>query len=83
MVTHMKTTIEIDDRLLEQMKARARQRGITLRRLLEEFARDGLSRPVQRRRFVLKDLSFRGDGLKPGIDLANREQMRAILYPDH
>ena len=32
---------------------------------------------------ILRDLSFKGGGLMPGIDLDNRAQMRAILYPDH
>lgn len=77
----MKTTIEIDDHLLAQMKALARKRGITLRRLLEEFARQGLSRPAPTRRYVMRDLSFRGKGLKPGIDLDDRAQMRSLLYP--
>jgi hypothetical protein len=78
----MKTTIEIDDALLAQMKRVARRRGITLRRLLEEFARLGLSQRTTRRKYVYRDLSFRGRGLQPGIDLANREQMRSLLYPE-
>jgi hypothetical protein len=79
----MKTTIEIDDRLLEQMKSRARQRGITLRRLLEEFARAGLARTGRRRPYMFKDFSFKGEGLVPGVRLEDREQMRRLLYPDY
>lgn len=83
MVSHMKTTIEIDDRLFEQLKARARQRGIPLRRLLEEFARAGLAQPARRRPYEFKDFSVKGGSLVPGVCLEDREQMRRLLYGDY
>ena len=69
MVTHMKTTIEINDDLLIRAKARAREENKTLRALFEEILREALVQRVQRKRkFRLKDGSFKGDGLQPGVD---------------
>ena len=82
MVTHMKTTIEIADALLEDAKRVAAKEGITLRALVEDGLRKTLAeRASQRSGFKLKDGSFRGGGgVQPGIDLSNWEQIRDIIY---
>ncbi len=45
MVTHMKTTIEIAEPLLLRAKARAREKRITLRTLIEESLAAALDHP--------------------------------------
>ncbi|MCE9634940.1 MAG: DUF2191 domain-containing protein [Planctomycetes bacterium] len=74
----MRTTIDIDDDLLRRAKERAHREKRTLRALFEEVLRDALSaRPVRRKKFKLKDASFRGTGLRPGIKM---EDMIELSY---
>ena len=41
----MRTTVRLDDELLEQLKARARRENVSLTRLLDRALRDGLRAP--------------------------------------
>jgi len=61
MGTHMKTTVEIADPLLEQAKAEARRRGTTLRSLIEEGLRRVIAEPTIDA-YELLDCSVSGDG---------------------
>lgn len=81
MVTHMKTTIEIADSLLEEAKRAARQERTTLRALVE----DGLRRVLGERRsrkkeFRLRKASFRGKGLQPDVGEGSWERIRDAIY---
>jgi hypothetical protein len=80
MGTHMKTTIEISDAILEQAKAVATGEGVTLRSLVEE----GLRRVLQARQhegeFQLRDASFSGKGLQPQVRDGSWERIREIIY---
>lgn len=81
MVTHMKTTIDIADSVLESAKAAAAREGTTLRALVEEGLREVLGkRRAKAKPFKLRDASFRGDGLQPGVDLNDREAMLRLIY---
>ena len=81
MVSHMKTTIEVQDRLLRAAKDTARKEGTTLRALVEEGLRKALeSRARPKKKFRLRHVVFTGDGLVPGIDLENWEQIRSLIY---
>jgi hypothetical protein len=74
----MKTTLEIADGLFDEVKALARTRGVTLRRLVEESLRSEIARataPVNR--FVLDDGSVDGEGL---IEPMNWSQIRSMIY---
>lgn len=80
MLAHMRTTIEIADDVLIRAKETARREKRTLRSLLEEILRDALAaRPRQRKKFRLKDCSFKGTGLRPGID---PREMTELSYPE-
>ena len=81
MVTHMKTTIDIADALFERAKLVAERDHTTFRALVEE----GLLSVLERRAttqvpFQLRDASVDGNGLHPGVDLLNRDQMLALIY---
>lgn len=81
MVTHMKTTIDIADALLVEAKHVASQEGVTVRALVE----DGLRRVLAERKanastFTLRDASFHGKGLQPGIREGDWEQVRDVVY---
>ena len=84
MVARMKTTIEIRDDLLREAKEAARAGKTSLRALVEEGLRETLKRRARGRKpFRFKVVSFKGDGVQPGIDLSNWEQIRSIMYEGH
>jgi hypothetical protein len=80
MVSHMKTTIEISDPLLESAKKAAAREGTTLRALVEL----GLRQVIETRKrggvFRLRKASFRGQGLQPAAKDLTWEQMRELAY---
>lgn len=80
MGTHMKTTVEISDALLEAAKAEAAQRGTTLRSLLEEGLRRVLDERSRERGFTLRDASVSGRGLDPGVREGSWGGVRALIY---
>ncbi len=84
MVTPMKTTIEIADDLLRAAKEQARKERTTLRALVESGLRRELKeRRARRGKPRFKLVTFKGDGLQPGIDFRNWEQIRSIIYEGH
>lgn len=80
MVSNMKTTIDIATPLLEQAKAVAAEEGTTLKRLVEEGLRLALERHAEGPHFVLRDASFEGGGVQPGVDLTQWDQLRDAIY---
>ena len=76
----MKTTIELPDDLLDQLRRVARQEGSTLRRLVEE----GLQRCLKARRTAehreLDFPSYGGSGLTPEFRGASWNQIRDEIY---
>jgi hypothetical protein len=81
MVTHMKTTIDIADALFSEAKALATREGVTVRSLVEEGLREVLTRRQARRTlFRLRDASFKGNGLQPGVDLSDWHAVSAAIY---
>lgn len=72
MVSHMKTTLNIDDTVMAQLKREAARQGRTMSELVETALR-GLFR-AQRKRADLDPLpSFRGGGTL--IDIADRDAL--------
>jgi len=80
MVIRMKTTVEVSDELLAAAKETARREGRTLRSLLEEALRLALARRRRAGRYRMKDASFRGRGLQPGVAEGSWEGIRARIY---
>jgi hypothetical protein len=78
----MKTTVEISDPLMNEARKAAEREGRTLRSLLEEGLREVLSSRERKRRFRLRDGSFKGKGLRPGVDLSDWETIRSLIYEE-
>jgi len=77
----MRTTVRLDDGLLEQAKAEARQKRKTLTSLIEEGLRlvlaNGGTR-VRRKKIVLPVSRERG-GVLPGVDLDNNASLLDVM----
>lgn len=63
----MRTTITIDDGLLEDAKRRAEELDMTLSAMIEDALRERLARAAVTRKPKFKPITFGGDGLQPGI----------------
>lgn len=76
----MKTTVQIPDTLLMEAKRIASNEKTTVRALIEEALRKTLADRAQETQFELEDRSVEGEGLQPGIEEGNWEQIRAMIY---
>jgi hypothetical protein len=63
----MRTTLTIDDDVLAKLKARAHERDLPLKQVVNETLRAGLDQPaLRRRRYRVPELRLRA---RPGVDL--------------
>jgi hypothetical protein len=78
----MKTTVEISDTLLREVRELAAREGVTLRTLVER----GLHRIVAETKdsapFKLRRVSFKGKGLQAEISQASWDGVRDLIYRD-
>jgi hypothetical protein len=81
MSRHMRTTVRLEEALLEQAKREAAQRGETLTSLIEMGLRLVLaqSRPHRRAPKVVLPVCRRGGGVLPGVDLTDTASLLEIL----
>jgi hypothetical protein len=77
----MRTTVRLDDRLLEQAKREAASRGETLTSLIEQGLRLSIAkRPASRKRSrVALPVSQARGGTLPGVDLNDSAQLHDIM----
>lgn len=77
----MRTTIRLDDGLLDQARQEARRRGETLTALIEKGLRRELasSKPAGTRPKVVLPVSDSPWGLMPGVDLSDSAGLLAIM----
>jgi hypothetical protein len=83
MGSHMKTTIEIADSLLDEAKRLATRRGVTLRTIVEEGLRHIVKSERRRPPFRLRDASFTGEGRQPAFESATWDRVRDAAYEGH
>ncbi len=75
----MRTTVRLPDELLRAAKRRAQQTGRTLTQLLEDCLRAELRQPVAPRRVSEPLPTYRGDGLRPGVDLSDASALDDLM----
>jgi hypothetical protein len=80
MVTHMKTTIEIPDALLEEARRIASARDTTVKALVVAGLRRELREHSRAARFRLRDASFEGRGLHKDVAEGTWERLRDLAY---
>lgn len=80
MATHMKTTVEISDALFAKARRHAARQRITLKAVFEQGLRTVLSEKPEVRAFHLKRASFKGRGLRPEMQTAGWDSLRAAAY---
>jgi hypothetical protein len=73
----VRTTVAIDDNLLAAARERARERGTTLGRVLEDALRRDLA--AQDRPKGPPIPVFKGTGVQPGVDLSSNRAMYEAL----
>ena len=76
----MKTTVEIPDSLLEEVRKLASREGTTVRALIEEGLRRIIAERAQAGAFHLRKATFKGEGLQPGVASASWERIRDLAY---
>ena len=77
MLRHMRTTVRLDDALLEAARREAKRRGTTLTALIEQGLRLVLRRPLQPPTsdpVVLPECRA-GGGVMPGVDLDDSQAL--------
>lgn len=79
----MKTTIDISDPLLEQARKIAARDGETLRSLVEQGLRTVIAeRRTKDKPFKLRDMSVKGDGLRPEVAHLSMHELILMSYED-
>jgi hypothetical protein len=76
----MKTTVEIPDSLLAEVRRLAAREGTTVRALVEQGLRRVIAERKGSRGFRLRRATFGGDGLQPGVATASWERIRELAY---
>jgi len=80
--SHMKTTVDIPDRLFKLLRVRAAAEQTTMRELLAAALQQflGGSGGAPRKKFKLKDGSVRGNGLAEEFQDAEWAKIREEIY---
>ncbi len=78
MVNVMRTTLNIDDRLLKLAKLQAVEQGISLSMVIDNLLRQSLLKPSAKCKAVCL-VTAAGSGVKPGVDLDNGGSLLDIM----
>jgi hypothetical protein len=78
----MKTTVEISDALLREVRKLAAREGVTFRELMERGLHKVLIETKAGPPFKLRRASFRGKGLQAEFRDASWDQIRDASYED-
>ena len=77
----MRTTVRLDEALLNQAKLEARRRSETVTALIEQGLRLVLTQPhsPKRRRRVVLPVARGGGGVLPGVDLSDSAALLDVM----
>jgi hypothetical protein len=79
----MRTTIRLDDQLLRDAKQLAVRTGRTLTEVIEDALRETLNRQRRPEARAVELPTFRGGGLRPGVDLDDSAALLELMdQPD-
>jgi hypothetical protein len=78
-----KTTVDISDPLLREVRKLAARQGVTLRTLIELGLRLVISDANPVKPFKLRRASFKGKGLRPEFQGVSWDRLRDAAYQDH
>jgi hypothetical protein len=78
----MKTTVEISDSLLREVRKLAAREGVTLRTLVERGLHHVVAETKHGTPFKLRGASFKGKGLQVELREASWERLRDLAYED-
>jgi hypothetical protein len=78
----MRTTVSLDDQLLQQAKQLAVTTGRTMSQVLDDALRVFLSKQSAESRSVIDLPAYGGSGLQPGVDLEDRDALAELLDTD-
>jgi hypothetical protein len=78
----MKTTVEISDPLLREVRKLAAREGVTLRTLVERGLHRVISDTKRGAPFKLRRASFKGKGRQPELSEASWDRVRDLVYKD-
>lgn len=81
MLLCMRTTIQLDDLLLTEVKKYALKSGRTLKSIIEDALRETISRQHNQvpKKTPVKLKTVKGDGLQPGVDLNDSAALLDIM----
>jgi antitoxin component of RelBE/YafQ-DinJ toxin-antitoxin module len=76
----MRTTVRLDDNLLQEAKIRAAEQGITLTQLIDESLRERLSaRPRHQKAQPFQLRSYGKGGTRPAVNLDDNRAIRDLM----
>ncbi len=76
----MKTTVEISDSLLREVRKLAAREGVTLRALVERGLHRVVAETGRGAPFKLRRASFKGKGLQTELREASWDRLRDLAY---
>ena len=75
----MRTTVRLPDELMRAAKRRAQATGRSFTQFLEDCLRAELQRPARARGVSEPLPTYRGRGLRPGVDLADSSALEDVM----
>ena len=75
----MRTTVRLPESLMREAKRHAAQTGRTLTQLIEDGVRAELQRAVRPKRVAEPLPTYRGKGLRPGVELSDSSALEDVM----